>query len=237
VEAAGMVGSESKHTVIAQLGKILRRDVVSTESITLRSIHRATFSAWARQEKLPLALDLVASGNPFTVDELFSAEPYSSSSPTFAPAPQQESAPALPSAAFQIGIDVEDVESLPDTDDYRSHLFFQENFSSKEIAHCVQQTNARASFCGVWAAKEAIIKAGAASPAPGLRHIEITYDSSGKPSHRGCMISISHSPAVAVAVCLVLEVIVPERAKEIPPAVPERQAAPARRWPWSQRAS
>jgi phosphopantetheine--protein transferase-like protein len=235
VEAAGMVGNESKHAVLAQLGKILRRDVTSTESVTLRSIHRATFSAWARQERLPLALDLVASGNPFTVDEIFSAEPGSASAPVSAPALQQESVAVLPSAAFQIGIDVEDVESLPDTDDYRSHLFFQENFSSKEIAHCVQQTNARASFCGVWAAKEAIVKAGAATPAPGLRHIEITYDSSGKPSHRGCMLSISHSPAVAVAVCLVLEAIVPERNREMPvAAMPERQAAPAKRWPWSR---
>jgi phosphopantetheine--protein transferase-like protein len=138
---------------------------------------------------------------------------------------------------FQIGVDVEQSDSLPETNDYRSHPFFQDNFTPGEISYCIQQSSARASFCGVWAAKEAAIKAGAASAGHSLKHIEITHDAAGKPGYTGCVVSISHSPSMAVAVCLKLGggTSTPQHSPSSTP--PTDLVAPARRWPWSPRPS
>lgn len=228
-----MVGNQMKDAVVQQLGKLLRRDVASDEPLLLRSIHRSAFSSWARQQQLPIPGDMIASSVPFTVDQLLSGvAPLPIKTPTRLPA-----SPSV-SEDVQIGIDIEDVDSLPETTNYRDHPFFQENFSPTEISHCLQQVDTRASFCGLWAAKEAVIKAGVASPGVSLGHIEIRHNASGKPIYPGCELSISHSPAVAVAVCLAgaSSALRPpvERPSMVPPS-PE--AKPSRRWTWFSRAS
>jgi len=48
----------------------------------------------------------------------------------------------------------------------------------------------------------AIIKSGAVSnPPEGHRSIEISFDGEGRPAHPGCLLSISHTETIAVAIC------------------------------------
>jgi hypothetical protein len=81
-------------------------------------------------------------------------------------------------------------------------------------------------LCGLWAAKEAVLKSGHASPAGGnLRAIEISHDVHGRPVMAGCMLSISHTAKTAVAVCVpeILPSHIPAQAPVIaaaPDAVP-----------------
>lgn len=228
-----MVGSQMKDAVVQQLGKLLRREVSSDEPLLLRSIHRSAFSSWARQHQLPIPGDMIAGSVPFTVEQLLSGVV-----PIVVKAPTKPPPSTSISEGFYIGIDIEDVDSLPETTNYRDHPFFLENFSPTEISHCLQQVNTRASFCGLWAAKEAVIKAGIASSGVSLGHIEIRHNASGKPIYPGCDLSISHSPAVAVAVCLAGAINTP-RPYEVRPSIvqPSPELKPSRRWSWFSRSS
>lgn len=117
-----------------------------------------------------------------------------------------------PDLGLGIGIDIEHVGNLPGTGDVWTDSFYLENFTSREIAYCVRQPNPRLSLCGIWSAKEAVIKS-CHSPVrvrPG--EIEIGHDDVGMPvvqestglrelAMAGPMyLSISHSDTLAVAV-------------------------------------
>ena len=107
--------------------------------------------------------------------------------------------------ALGIGIDIEAVAALPEADDYREAGFYRDTFTPSEIAYCLRQPNVRASFCGTWATKEAILKAGLAPMAlSDLRQVEIQRDEDGRPVFPGASLSISHTGDTAVAVCLAL---------------------------------
>jgi phosphopantetheine--protein transferase-like protein len=104
---------------------------------------------------------------------------------------------------LRIGIDIEEVDQLPHADDYRDHPFYQDHFTPGELSHAIRQADPRASLCGIWAAKEAIVKSGLLPTVPDhLREIEITHSAAGQPMLRGCQLSISHTPRTAVAVCI-----------------------------------
>ncbi len=100
-----------------------------------------------------------------------------------------------------IGIDIEHVDNLPDAQDFRTDSFYASHFSVEEIAHCIASNDAKLSFAGIFAAKEAIFKC---SNIEDLRKITIHFDTKGKPSSDGFLISISHSNgfAVANAICI-----------------------------------
>jgi phosphopantetheine--protein transferase-like protein len=106
-----------------------------------------------------------------------------------------------------IGIDIENIESLPKTKDFRNEGFYTDNFSEKEIAYCILQPNAYASFAGLFAAKEAIVKANNQYKNSKFNQLIITHNAQGKPAFEGVNISISHTndSAVAVAVAVVIE--------------------------------
>ena len=100
-----------------------------------------------------------------------------------------------------IGIDIEHVDNLPDAQDFRTDIFYASHFSVEEIAHCIASNDPKLSFAGIFAAKEAIFKC---SNNVDLRKITIQFDTKGKPSCDGFLISISHSNgfAVANAICI-----------------------------------
>lgn len=100
-----------------------------------------------------------------------------------------------------IGIDIEELANLPVAEDYREHPFYRETFTPREISHCILQGNPAASFAGLFAAKEAIVKAEGGAGRP-LDRIEITHDQRGKPLADGYELSISHSGPLAVAVAI-----------------------------------
>jgi phosphopantetheine--protein transferase-like protein len=158
-------------------------------------------TSWARAEKVSLRGALIDSGEPFSVRQLLAPE---AQVPVAAPTPAGEGiVQAHAHAGGMIGIDIEDVASLPEADDYRVHPFYRDNFTPAEISYCVRQGNPRASLCGVWAAKEAILKSGMAGAALSrLIDIEILWDEFGRPGFANCAISISHTGQAAVAVCL-----------------------------------
>jgi phosphopantetheine--protein transferase-like protein len=105
-----------------------------------------------------------------------------------------------------VGIDLELVSTLPDATDYREHEFYRENFAPEEISHCLLQTDAKTSLCGLWAAKEAVAKALGMGTVreSGLRSIAIRHDESGRPWYEVGELSISHSGGFCVAVFIVL---------------------------------
>jgi len=101
-----------------------------------------------------------------------------------------------------LGLEIENIAALPDAGDYSQHEFYLANFTPSEIAYCTKEPKTKAAFQGLLAAKRAIIKSGAVSnPPEGHRSIEISFDGEGRPAHPGCLLSISHTETIAVAIC------------------------------------
>lgn len=106
------------------------------------------------------------------------------------------------SGGLSVGIDIEELINFAAVSDYREDAFYQQNFSSAEIAWCILQSNPLASFGGKFAAKEAIIKADNDYRNIPFNRIEILNMPNGCPQFEGFSISISHTPTTAVAVAV-----------------------------------
>ncbi|HEX3495889.1 MAG TPA: hypothetical protein VHT02_01730 [Methylocella sp.] len=101
-----------------------------------------------------------------------------------------------------LGLEIENIAALPDAEDYALHEFYRANFTASEIAYCIKRPAVKATFQGLLAAKRAIIKSGAASDAPDRPlSVEIGFDSEGRPTYPGCLLSISDTGTIAAAVC------------------------------------
>jgi len=103
---------------------------------------------------------------------------------------------------IQIGIDIEEIENMPETTDYREHKFYINNFSKKEISYCLLQPNPRVSFAGRFACKEAIVKADNRYKSIPFSKLEILPDANGKPVYKNFNLSISHTKRYTVAVAI-----------------------------------
>lgn len=101
-----------------------------------------------------------------------------------------------------VGIDIEDIDAMPRTNDFREEEFYKLNFSSTEIAYCILQPSPYASFTGLFAAKEAIVKANNSYRNKPFNTIVINHDPEGKPEYPGFYLSVSHTNNMAVAVAL-----------------------------------
>jgi len=101
-----------------------------------------------------------------------------------------------------IGIDIEELSSLPRAHDFRKDEFYTMNFTPSEIAYCVLQPDPYASFAGLFSVKEAIIKADGRHRSRSFNSIEITHGPEGEPLYPGFHLSISHAGGVAVAVAI-----------------------------------
>lgn len=101
-----------------------------------------------------------------------------------------------------VGIDVEMLSAMPAANDYREAAFYKMNFAPSEIAYCILQPNTIASFAGLFAAKEAIIKADNSYKSTPFHSIIIDHLPNGKPVFPGFQISISHTNDMAVAVAI-----------------------------------
>ncbi len=101
-----------------------------------------------------------------------------------------------------LGLAIENIAALPDAEDYALHEFYRAHFTPSEIAYCVKQPAVKAAFQSLLAAKRAVIKSGAASDSPdGLRSVEIGFEGEGSPTYPGCLLSMSDTGTIAVAVC------------------------------------
>jgi phosphopantetheine--protein transferase-like protein len=101
-----------------------------------------------------------------------------------------------------IGVDIEEVASMPAVSDFREDPFYRQNFSAREIAYCILQPHPLQSFAGRFCAKEAIVKADQAWRDMPFHQMEILSDAAGAPCFEGFAISIAHTPTQAVAVAL-----------------------------------
>lgn len=58
------------------------------------------------------------------------------------------------------GIDIQEIDIFPETDDYWSDSFYTDNFTKDEIAYCITAPMPRHSFAARWCIKEALHKCG-----------------------------------------------------------------------------
>ncbi len=202
---AGMDGNQSGDALVAYLSRLTGQAVSPDQKLSLRSVERAALASWSRQRNLQLSFGAIRDGVPFHIRDLFVHDGDAPPAQAVTPAAAETDLPLSPLPALSIGIDIEEVCNLPQADDYREHAFYQDHFTPRELAHCIRQADVRASLCGTWAAKEALIKSGLARAPDGrLNAIEVTRDEAGRPGYPKCRISISHTASTAVAVCIVV---------------------------------
>ena len=112
-----------------------------------------------------------------------------------------------------IGVDIEEIDHLPVTSNYRTHDFYRSLFSDEEISYALLRPEPRLHLCGIFCAKEALKKS--APELIQLRMDEIqVHHRQGRPfintSHPGLdsqfsfQVSISHSNHYAVATVLAI---------------------------------
>jgi len=234
-----MVGEEYMEEVIEYLSRLTGEDISADQELRLRSVHRAAFASWARRQNAAIRLDVMNSGAAYTVRSLLDG--VANGTATIPQPAQPLKVNNHPAISFTgIGIDIEEVDNLPQSTDYREHPFFQDHFTNAEIAYCIQQADVRASFCGIWAAKEGLLKAGLiSSSSRHLNEFEIARDEAGRPLFPGCHLSISHTSKTAVAVCLATAVTAPMQQPAVAPAPPVELTPSTincgrRKWPWSR---
>ena len=108
-----------------------------------------------------------------------------------------------------IGIDVEEISAMPQVNDFREDSFYKMNFTDPEISFCILQPRPLASFAGLFAAKEAIVKANNAYKGIPFNAIAIDHLPAGKPLHKEFELSISHTNEVVVAVAIQININAP----------------------------
>jgi phosphopantetheinyl transferase (holo-ACP synthase) len=170
-----------------------------------------------------LGLTLPSGFKPTTFGAMLAAlsgkEPPASSDATGAPTKPERfpiySAPQAAVAAnglagLSVGLDVEDIRSLPTADDYWEHEFYRGNFSSSEVAYALLGTDPPTHFAGFWCAKEALRKCDRtfAELSPVLT--AVAHESDGRPyltldTEAGIVrlphaLSISHAAGSATAI-------------------------------------
>jgi len=101
-----------------------------------------------------------------------------------------------------IGIDIEEIGSMPRVNDIREDEFYKMNFAPGEIAYCILQQDSYASLAGLFAAKEAIVKASNNYESRPFSSIIIDHLPNGKPVNNEFQLSISHTKTLAVAVAI-----------------------------------
>ena len=103
---------------------------------------------------------------------------------------------------FLIGVDIEQIKEFKYVDNFTSDQFYIENFSKDEISYCINKPNKLQSFAGLFAAKEAIVKADNDYKGLNFNQIIISHDPLNKPMFEGFVISISHASDYAIAVAV-----------------------------------
>jgi len=118
-------------------------------------------------------------------------------------APAAMSSAGISSAAGSgIGIDIEEIANLPKVADFRKDSFYTTNFTAAETSYCILQTDPYASFAGLFAAKEAMVKADNNFKGKFFNTIGIAHTGEGKPYYPGFELSIAHAGGVAIAVAV-----------------------------------
>ena len=104
--------------------------------------------------------------------------------------------------SLSIGIDAQPVAEFKEVPDFRTDAFYTMNFNSSEISWCLLQNRPLLSFAGLFAAKEAMVKADNRYINTPFHAIEVDHLLSGKPVAKGFRLSITHTDEMAIAVAI-----------------------------------
>jgi len=115
-------------------------------------------------------------------------------------------------AGVAVGIDVQDVKSLPVTGDYWEHEFYVGIFNKSEIAYTVVQPDPRTHLAGYWCAKEALRKCDPSFMNVPFESTVVSHERDGRPymqwqTPSGTVrlphaVSLSHTGELATAVVI-----------------------------------
>ncbi|MEM7682657.1 MAG: 4'-phosphopantetheinyl transferase superfamily protein [Planctomycetota bacterium] len=111
---------------------------------------------------------------------------------------------------LRCGVDIESVEAMPACEDYWTHSFYLENFTSPEVAYCCGQAEPREHFAARWCAKEALRKCHPGYLALAMGRVEVARRPGGSVylrvspaegvwSDAPAVLSLSHAGGMAVA--------------------------------------
>jgi holo-[acyl-carrier protein] synthase len=113
-----------------------------------------------------------------------------------------------------MGIDIEEMEKLPDTNRFRDHTFYTDNFNESELAYALLHADPKRHLCGIFSAKEAVRKSLSSLSSLKMSHVVIGHGPHREPIAtfmdpdlaRSCevKISISYSDHYAVANAIAL---------------------------------
>jgi phosphopantetheine--protein transferase-like protein len=238
---AFMSKTEDLKAMVATMLMVSTGDVDSETS--LKTLATSLGSAKLRLALKRLGLAQPAGPVPTTFGSLAAAVSgegnLSSVQPRVAPSPNVANfgdfeIGALP-GGLQVGVDVEDIRSLPTTLDYWEDEFYRTTFARSEIAYAVLQAEPKTHFAGFWCAKEALRKCDPAFRALNMVRTAVAHDAAGRPylttetdsgvERLGHALSISHTTEVATAVVILAHH--PERSQV---ASIETGPAPSRQW-------
>jgi holo-[acyl-carrier protein] synthase len=203
-----MSQAEEIRTMIATMLMVSPAEI--GEGTSLAALNTSLGSAKVRLGLKRLGLALPAGAKPATFGGLLAAlsgeaMPVAAAGPV--PALRITSAP---SGSLQVGLDVEDIRSLPVSADYWEHEFYRGTFAKSEIAYAVLQAEPRIHFAGFWCAKEALRKCDQGFSGISPERTAVAHDADGRPyltleteagpERLAHAVSISHTTEVATAV-------------------------------------
>jgi phosphopantetheinyl transferase (holo-ACP synthase) len=230
-----MSDREQLRSMIATMLMISPAEVA--EGTSLAALNTSLGSAKVRLGLKRLGLALPAGAPPATFGGLLASlsgevVPQAAEKTNFVPTPLPSAAGNGRLAGLQVGLDVEDIRSMPAASDYWEHEFYRGSFAKSEIAYAVH-------FTGFWCAKEALRKCdpsftGVAPELTAVAHDPdgrpyLTLETAAGPERLPHAVSISHTADVATAVVVLSPAVAVVAAfaapAQIAPAVaPEAQA-------------
>lgn len=106
------------------------------------------------------------------------------------------------SSGIGIGIDIEEINNLPDTTDFRDHIFYIENFSPNEVTGALMASDPKRRFAGLFSLKEALCKANNQLLEVPFRGLEIEHSDAGQPFYSGFLLSNSYTEQLAIGIAI-----------------------------------
>jgi phosphopantetheine--protein transferase-like protein len=229
--------TEQIRNMIATMLRVPPAEVA--ERTSLASLNTSLGSAKVRLGLKRLGLALATGAKPATFGGLVAA--LSGDTTTVAAeagVKPRAVASAVGDGSLQVGVDVEDIRSLPIAADYWEHEFYRDSFAKSEIAYAVIQAEPRTHFAGFWCAKEALRKCDAsfAEVSPALTAVAheangrpyLTLEGGSGPERLPHAVSVSHTADVATAV-VVKGFAAPEVVVETVQPIIVAEIAPERR--------
>lgn len=218
-EIIAMVARASRRRADAVQGHLTLASLGLSASLSL-SVLRSRLEAGSARSLPPLEKFLTIDALcALVTGEQASGEPAAQSAPMPEPAPAPLPAEAQPLAIdpanVAVGLDIQEIESLPECSDYRGDPFYVGHFLPAEIATAMLRPDPRATFCGLFCAKEAAKKSHPALLGLRMTQLQVSHDPDGRPrldlapgvslpNRFSFRISISHMGRMAAATCLTM---------------------------------